>query len=84
MLLDFFRYKAHPYLFVRTPRAPTPSSLDAIVGFLSKSNRGTTEKVLAKNFYTGRRMFNFLMRAWSVVRFMSSRVAAPFGPPMRH
>src|SRR6266849_149710 len=24
------------------------------------------------------------MRAWSVVRFVSRRTAAPFGPPMRH
>src|SRR5438034_7519233 len=33
--------------------------------------------------YTGRRMPSLRMRAWSVVRFMPSRVAAPLGPAMR-
>src|SRR5213078_1659455 len=34
--------------------------------------------------YTGRRMPSLRMRAWSVVRFMPSSVAAPLGPAMRH
>src|SRR5207244_13181646 len=34
--------------------------------------------------YTGRRMPSLRMRAWSVVRFMPSRVAAPLGPALRH
>ena len=34
--------------------------------------------------YTGRRMPNFRMRACSVVRFIPSKAAAPFGPAIRH